>query len=200
MKHFGVGLIFVGLSVGIFAWVLLTSDRVQAVPPLSLEGFLDEKLPEAPEEPDPVQVDNFACYVCHANYQTEDLARTHARVGIGCIHCHGRSLEHCDDEAHETPPDIMIPPHKIAEQCGKCHQTHDASPNEVLARYWERVPAKTDPATVLCTDCHGQHRLPRRSVWWDYETREMVIREEGQRYKVRPDWSVPPASPRESTP
>jgi hypothetical protein len=193
MRH-GVWLILACLSVSVFALVSLTGDRVRAVPPLSLEGFLDEKLPEPPEEPDAVRVDNFACYVCHANYQTEDLARTHARAGIGCVQCHGRSLEHCDDEAHETPPDIMIPPHQIAEQCGKCHKTHDAPPNLVLARYLERVPAKTDPTTVLCTDCHGQHRLPRRSVWWDYDTRKMVLRKDGQRYKVRPDWSVPPGS------
>ncbi len=161
-------------------------------PPLSLEGFLDEKLPDAPAEREVLKADNFACYVCHANYETEELALVHARVGVGCAKCHGRSLEHCDDEAHEIPPDIMFALEEVDGQCATCHEGHDAPATEVLARYLERVPAKTNPSDVVCTDCHGEHRLARRTVWWDRKTREMVVREEGQQFKVRPDWSVPP--------
>ncbi len=166
--------------------------ETRSVPPLSLEGFLDEKLPEAPEEKEALKADNFACYVCHANYETEELTLVHARAGIGCAKCHGPSLDHCDDEAHEVPPDMMFALDEINTQCGTCHEGHDASAIDVVARYLQRVPAKTNPEEVVCTDCHGEHRLRHRSVWWDRETRELIVPEDGEPLQVRPDWSVPP--------
>ncbi len=170
----------------------VAETATRSVPPLSLEGFLDEKLPEAPEEKEALKADNFACYVCHANYETEELTLVHARAGIGCAKCHGPSLDHCDDEAHEIPPDIMFALDEIDAQCGTCHEGHDASAIDVVARYLQRVPAKTNPEEVVCTDCHGDHRLRHRSVWWDRETRELIVPEDGQPLQVRPDWSVPP--------
>jgi len=69
----------------------------------------------------------------------------------------------------------------------------------VVARYLERVPAKTNPEKVVCTDCHGEHRLRHRSVWWDRETRELIVPEDGEPLQVRPDWSVPPHENRDPT-
>ncbi len=183
---------FAAILPGLFwaACLMVAPERAAAVPPLSLEGYLDEKLPDAPDEKEAVKADNFACFVCHANYETESLTLVHARAGIGCAKCHGPSLDHCDDEAHETPPDVMFAPEAIDGQCLQCHQSHDAPADEVLARFLDRVPAKTDPARVVCTDCHGEHRLARRTVWWDRKTREMVVREDGQPFKVRRDWSA----------
>lgn len=184
------------VAAGVLGLASLNGGREEAVavPPLSLEGYLDEKLPEAPEEEDVVKVDNFSCYVCHANYQTEELARVHARAGVGCGDCHGPSYAHRDDEAHIIPPDIMFAPEEIDNQCIKCHKTHDAPATAVLARYLERVPGKTQAEKVVCTDCHGEHRLRLRTVWWDRRTREMIVRDDGQPFKVRPDWSRPPGA------
>jgi hypothetical protein len=33
--------------------------------------------------------ENTACFVCHANYQAEPLAKQHAGADVGCVSCHG---------------------------------------------------------------------------------------------------------------
>ena len=39
-----------------------------------------------------------------------------------------------------------------------------------------RFPPNTDPKQVVCTDCHGEHRLKVRSVWWDKSTGKLLGR------------------------
>ena len=39
-----------------------------------------------------------------------------------------------------------------------------------------RFPANTDPKKVVCTDCHGEHRLKVRSVSWDKGTGKLLAR------------------------
>ena len=62
----------------------------------------------------------------------------------------------------------------IDRACDKCHETHNAPARKVLARWQEKFPAKTNPGELVCTDCHGEHRLKFRSYWWDKKTREFV--------------------------
>lgn len=153
-------------------------DReAHAAPPLSLEGLMDEKLPE-PKEKVEVKADNSACHVCHGNYDVEELALIHAKEDVGCIECHGESLAHRDDEDNVTPPDVMYPADKIADKCAECHDTHDAAARKVIARWQERCPQKTNPKDLVCTDCHGQHRLKLRTVRWDKKTRKLIVRKE----------------------
>ncbi len=158
-----------------------------AAPPLSLEGLLDEKLPEATEDDVKMTVDNSACYVCHDNYQREEMVLQHGTNEVGCIDCHGQSFEHRDDEDNITPPDKMYAAEDIDKMCAECHEEHDVAAVKVLARWRQRCPAKTDPEAIVCTDCHGDHRLKFRTVWWDKKTRELIIRKEGQRIKVADD-------------
>ncbi len=117
---------------------------------------------------------NRVCYVCHENYRDEPLAVVHAKQSVSCMDCHGPSLKHRDDEDHLTPPDIMFPASQIDHACAECHETHDAPARAVLARWRERCPEKTDFATVTCTDCHGFHRLERRTVRWDKGTGKLL--------------------------
>jgi formate-dependent nitrite reductase cytochrome c552 subunit len=151
--------------------------KTRKVKPLSLEGFLDEKLPETPQMKVKLNVDNSACYVCHVNYETDGLVVTHGKEEIGCIDCHGESLDHRNDEDNITPPDIMYPLDTIDEKCWECHDGHDVPATEVIARWQERCPEKTDPKKVVCTDCHFQHRLERRTVRWNKQTGELIVRE-----------------------
>ena len=108
--------------------------------------------------------DNSRCFVCHINYMQEQIAVNHARQNIGCAHCHGPSDAHIADESwgsggNGTAPDIMYPRDKINPACMTCH------PQEKLdAPQHELVFAKTDPK--VCTDCHGDHRLPQRRCKW----------------------------------
>ncbi|MFV1967451.1 MAG: hypothetical protein ACC628_18635 [Pirellulaceae bacterium] len=147
------------------------------VKPLSLEGLLDEKLPEAPKMTVEMKVDNAACYVCHVNYETEELVLTHGKEETGCIDCHGESLDHRNDEDNITPPDIMYALDSIDEKCRECHDEHDASATDVIARWQERCPQKTNPKEVVCTDCHFHHRLDRRTVQWNKKTGALMVRD-----------------------
>lgn len=69
----------------------------------------------------------------------------------------------------------LFPPEAIAAACQECHEEHIAWPRDVLARWRERCPEKTDFAALVCTDCHGEHRLERRVVRWDKRTGELIL-------------------------
>jgi hypothetical protein len=139
--------------------------------------------------------DNSACYVCHANYDGETLVKQHVRANVGCVKCHGESEAHRNDEDNITPPDIIYPAQRIEALCLKCHETHDAPAKKVLAAWLKRCPAKENPEELVCTDCHGEHRLKFRTVWWDKNTRQLVSRK-GQRVKYAPDYTKKPAPSR----
>jgi len=137
---------------------------------------------------DKPRADNTSCYVCHSNYQGEPLVELHAAENIGCIKCHGESTMHRNDEDHRTPPDVMYASKDIGPACAKCHETHDAPAAKVIAQWQKKCPARTNPAELLCTDCHGEHRLKFRSYWWDKQTRAYVVPKPGEpRIKPAPD-------------
>ena len=120
------------------------------------------------------KADNQACFVCHTNYQGEPFAAAHAKANIGCVKCHGQSTAHRNDENNITPPDVMFPAEKIDAACAKCHETHDVPAKKVLTRFQQRCPGKTDASKIVCTDCHGEHRLKLRSVRWDKTTGKLL--------------------------
>jgi hypothetical protein len=153
---------------------------VAAPPPLPVEKYLHEKLPEAPKEKVELKVDNFACYVCHGNYDGEELVVSHGKEGTGCIDCHGKSYAHRNDEDNITPPDKMYPLEEVDKMCEDCHDDHLASARDVIQRWQERCPDKTNPNEIVCTDCHYQHRLERRTVRWNKRTGEVLLRTETQ--------------------
>jgi hypothetical protein len=112
---------------------------------------------------------NAACYVCHMTFVDEPLAVTHLRAKITCIDCHGTSQGHANDEKiGATKPDIVIPRSQLNRACRKCHERHDVRPEEVIARWIKRARSRqARPAgkplrpPVVCTDCHGSHRVSR---------------------------------------
>jgi len=159
--------------------------------------LLDE--PDRAEKPLPgiatkVLADNGPCFVCHANYQAEPLASGHAAANIGCVACHGPSYAHRNDENNTTPPDIMYPPDSIDPACHKCHAprllVEDKSGGLApafrrgypgrwpgltpLRQQGQRCPNKTDARRIVCTDCHGEHRLKVRTVQWDRKTGKLL--------------------------
>jgi len=128
-----------------------------------------------PARPEPVGgADNSPCFVCHANYRHEGLAATHAAAKIGCAACHGESIPHRNDENNTIPPEKMYARDVIDNACGKCHKDHDVAPGKVIARYKKRGLDKADTDTVVCTDCHGDHRLKLRTVTWDKKTGKLL--------------------------
>jgi hypothetical protein len=110
------------------------------------------------------------CNDCHIGYIGEPLALAHAKAGMSCDSCHGKSRAHYSDESNTTPPDKMFPADKINPFCRGCHDSHDVPPGKVVALWMKRNSDKTDPDKIVCTDCHGEHRLKVRTIIWDKET------------------------------
>jgi hypothetical protein len=131
----------------------------EAADDIAGEGFLDPMGPNA------------ACYVCHVTFVDEPLAVEHLRAKTTCIDCHGTSQGHANDEnIGATPPDIVIQRPQVNCACRKCHQGHDVRPEDVIARWIERARFRSRSARpakgplqpqVVCTDCHGSHRVSR---------------------------------------
>ncbi|HOW65842.1 MAG TPA: hypothetical protein P5186_23600 [Candidatus Paceibacterota bacterium] len=152
-------------------------------PPLVVDKnapLLLDELPatnDLPPQKDPaLNADNAACFVCHANFKGEALAQTHAQASMGCVDCHGKSFAHRNDENNTTPPEKMYPLETIDQACRACHPTHDVPAAKVVARAVERGLGKADPKAVVCTACHGHHRLTQRTVRWDKKTGKLLPR------------------------
>jgi hypothetical protein len=150
------------------------------LPPLTIDAdsplMLDEAKKQAKDDKPvaPSVAENAACFVCHDNFQDEELVTQHAIGDTGCVDCHGKSYDHRNDENNITPPDVMFPRDKIEASCVECHDTHDAPALDVIARLDEHMPRVTDRRDITCTDCHGHHRLGQRTVVWDRATRELL--------------------------
>ena len=156
---------------------LKTNTPASGPPPL----VVDKEAPLLLEEPaaksqlsSKKAADNSPCFVCHVNYQDEELARGHAQAGTGCVDCHGPSFAHRNDENNTTPPDVIYPAAKIEGACQSCHPQHDVPAGKVIAAWQKRGSRKTDPKSIVCTDCHGHHRLAIRTVRWNKVTRELI--------------------------
>jgi len=163
-----VGLLWLTLSLAPGGWAM-------AVPPLSLDGYRNEKLPTGRDDSAALKELNGGCYVCHGNYRTESLVQSHAKEKVGCIECHGESLPHQIDEFHRTPPEKMYARHNVEKMCAKCHEDHDAPARKVIERWQQRCAAKANAKEAVCTDCHFEHRLSSRTVVWDKRTGELII-------------------------
>ena len=130
------------------------------------EHASDKKISEA-------ETENAACFVCHANYTEELLVARHIKDDVACVDCHGKSYAHRNDENHTTPPDHIYAADAVAALCEKCHHAHEISPEELEdLRKGRTDKPHSDP--VVCTDCHGKHRLARRSVRWNKTTGKLI--------------------------
>jgi len=119
-------------------------------------------------------VENTACFVCHANYMSEFLTDSHARADIGCVNCHGQSSAHRNDENNITAPETIYSADRINPFCRSCHKAHDVSPEKVVARWAKQSRNKTNLNRIVCTDCHGDHRMKIRTVIWDKKSGKLL--------------------------
>jgi hypothetical protein len=148
-------------------------------PPLKVNKnaplLLEERPPSTePVDPDKPRADNNSCFVCHGNFQDELMVTAHAKENIGCVKCHGSSFAHRNDEDNITPPDKMFTSERINKACSECHEDHTAPVHKVITMFQARFPQDADPKKVVCTDCHGEHRLKVRSVHWDKSTGKLL--------------------------
>lgn len=109
---------------------------------------------------------NAGCYVCHMTFVGETISKVHAAAKIACTRCHGTSAAHANDEnVGATPPDVVYGRGEVNSHCRACHKTHDVAPELIVARLAERRKENPPPAPltppVVCTDCHGEHKIAR---------------------------------------
>ena len=152
---------------------------VDSSAPLLLEEPTEEQQANAGMTTE-AAVENTDCFVCHANYRSEPLASDHASVNIGCAGCHGQSFAHKNDENNTTPPEKMYPADKIDSFCRGCHNSHDVEPAKVVTHWAKRNPDKTVPDKIVCTDCHGEHRIKVRTIIWDKKTGKLLSTNRGE--------------------
>jgi hypothetical protein len=135
-------------------------------PPLLLDDeplLLDEEPDE--DSSSESMADNSRCFVCHINYEQEQIAVTHARQGMGCANCHGESDEHIADESwasggNGTAPDKMFTRAQINPFCMGCHAKENIDTEQHKPLF------TNDNEEKYCTDCHGDHRLTNRKCKW----------------------------------
>jgi hypothetical protein len=158
--------------------VARTQAKSAGLPPLTVDRnaplLLKDAEPQKTAKTEGPVADNQACYVCHTNYQEEEMVKVHAENNVGCVNCHGQSLDHRNDENNTTPPEKMFGSDAIEANCATCHDSHDAPAKKVLARWKERCAVRQTLEEILCTDCHGDHRLKQRTVRWNKKTGELV--------------------------
>jgi formate-dependent nitrite reductase cytochrome c552 subunit len=184
MKH----LVWIAASGMILAagWRAQAADKsegtAKGLSPLKVDKaapmLLDEPPAAATTKTDPKKpvADNSACFVCHGNFQEESMVAVHAKENVSCVKCHGKSLAHRNDEDNVTAPDTMFASARIDNACRQCHEEHNAPARKVIAMFQARFPQNTDSKKVVCTDCHGEHRLKVRSVRWDKTTGKLLER------------------------
>lgn len=122
----------------------------------------------------PPTLPRLICYDCHGNFRDEPFSLTHAKNEVTCVTCHGESSAHAGDAGNITPPDVMYPRDAIAGKCKSCHEKHSASPAAIATRRQERGLEKKEPKDLVCTDCHGKHRMNVRGIQWDKKTGRLL--------------------------
>jgi hypothetical protein len=156
--------------------IQVRGDEKKSPPPLVIDKSAPLLLEDSSSTPGgKPAADNSACQVCHMNYAEEPLALQHARVNVGCVYCHGTSYSHRNDENNTTPPEKIYAPEKIDPLCQSCHQQkHDVPARKVIERWVSQELDNKGPHILVCTDCHGAHRLNLRSVRWDKNTGKLL--------------------------
>ena len=141
---------------------------VAVMPACRTGGDRDNSSPPTAQEQkhDPLGP-NAGCYVCHTTFLREPLSRTHLKAKVGCVRCHGVSADHANDEdIGATKPDIRFRRVQVNGHCRTCHARHDVAPEAIVARWRGRRASQptSRPAVggIVCTDCHGQHRIAKR--------------------------------------
>lgn len=54
--------------------------------------------------------------------------------------------------------------------CKECHESHDVPAAAVVRKWQKQGGQEIYEKPIVCTDCHGEHRLKKRSVRWDKKT------------------------------
>jgi len=111
--------------------------------------------------------DNAACLCCHMDFDGEEICEKHLAQKITCRSCHGPSEPHRQDETLMTKPDLIYGRAEVVTFCKQCHPSHKKP--EAVTAFHAQWLGKHRPENkrfiredAICTDCHGQHTIPKK--------------------------------------
>ena len=150
-------------------------------PPLSLDGYRDEKLPTGRDDSAGLKEINGGCYVCHGNYRTESLV-AQPRQGEGRLYRVPRRIA--------PAPGGRIPPHAAREDVRPAQRRQDV-------RQVSRGPRRAGQEGHRSDGSNAARRRPiprkssaptatssiafrSRTVVWDKKTGKLVVHKKDQ--------------------
>jgi hypothetical protein len=115
---------------------------------------------------------NIGCTDCHGESIAHKNDENHltapdrmypaSEIDEACGKCHtGHDVQPAEvvrrwkERTGDTTSDVL---------CEKCHESHDVPAAEVVRSWQKRTGQKEQAEAIVCTDCHGDHRLKMRSV------------------------------------
>jgi len=130
----------------------------------------DCRLPLAAYAADEVTLnegDNAACLCCHMDFDGEEICEKHLAQKITCRSCHGPCEPHRQDETLMTKPDLIYGRAEVVTFCKPCHESHKRPEAVVAFQVQWLNKIRPDNGRLIredavCTDCHGQHTIPRK--------------------------------------
>ena len=131
-------------------------------------------LPADPWGTIPVVPNNSACLECHKTFKAEEMVTQHNKANIACVRCHGKSEAHVADKKGLVAPDKMFTGKTTIKMCGKCHDDHDVPAVKVVAQWLKKNPKRKSIEGATCINCHGDHKIEKRTTIWDKETGKLI--------------------------
>lgn len=125
---------------------------------------------------------NIACADCHGQSIAHKNDENHitppdkmyptSEIDKSCQKCH---------TSHDVQPAEVVRrwqqhtgDKKTEGLCEECHEGHDVPAAEVVRKWQEQTGQKKEAEPIVCTDCHGEHRLKLRSVRWDKRSGKLL--------------------------
>jgi len=115
---------------------------------------------------------NYACADCHGESIAHKNDENHltppdrmypaGEIDVACQKCHtGHDIQPAEvvrrwkQRIGDTKTDVL---------CKECHESHDIPAGDVIRKWQKQSSQKAYEKPIVCTDCHGDHRLKFRSV------------------------------------
>lgn len=115
---------------------------------------------------------NISCADCHGESIAHKNDENHltppdrmypaSEIDGDCLKCHA---------THDVQPAEVVRrwrqhtgDKKTDVLCKKCHESHDVPATAVVRKWQKQSGQNVYEKPIICTDCHGEHRLKMRSV------------------------------------
>ena len=109
------------------------------------------------------------CASCHTENATDFLTHPHAKAGLSCDICHGKSEAHAQSGGNAEVERVVAAP-GVAELCGACHATATRGAGAVpkgqqivdlylASKHGQLVAERSRTRAPNCGTCHGVHGL-----------------------------------------